>query len=290
MKYFWRRVGHLARIDWGEWSWKGTCKRQLHKQTTQWINFDTRRDIKYNKVFNICGHTYLTCWLYYQQIISNIQMSFFLVLFFLPSLNWEREYVIAILRKVGGRKQFKVLLSFSTGSFWEYFLFYGVAGFYIFWLEGVCYLLSKILSAFPRNFGDSFNRSYHANRRPETQLCFFTRSLAWDSPVRSRRPPSWKLISLFLFLLTKRVLLPLYGSGQSFSLFLLPSLCQAIHSDYYIYPQCSPSLSIRSQNANICWLSFWPGFVTSVARNWPTFLIPLLTVSLWRPVNSNTEG
>ena len=55
--------------------------------------------------------------------------------------------------------------------------------------------------------------------------------------------------------------------------------CQAISSDY-----------LRSQNANICWLSFWPGFVTSAARNWPTFLFLFLTVSLWRPVNSNTEG
>ena len=34
-----------------------------------------------------------------------MQMSFFLILFFLPSLNCEREYVIAILRKGGGRKQ-----------------------------------------------------------------------------------------------------------------------------------------------------------------------------------------
>ena len=28
----------------------------------------------------------------------------------------------------------------------------------------------------------------------------------------------------------------------------------------------------RSQNANILRLSFWPGFVTSTARNWPRFL------------------
>ena len=37
-----------------------------------------------------------------------------------------------------------------------------------------------ILSAFPRNFGDSFNASYHANCCPETQLCFFAQSLASD--------------------------------------------------------------------------------------------------------------
>ena len=35
----------------------------------------------------------------------------------------------------------------------------------------------------------------------------------------------------------------------------------------------------------------WPTFLISSTAgwNWPTFLIPLLTVSLWRPVNSNTE-
>ena len=177
-----------------------------------------------------------------------------------------------------------------TGSFWEYFLFYGLAGFYIGWLEGIVIPLSKILSTFPRNFGDSFNISGHSNSCPETRLCFFARSLSWDWPVRSRRPPSSKLDFLSLFPLTLRVLLPFLGfwpiirplsssfilSGDSFRLLSLSSI--------------SPSLSIRSQSANICWLSFWPEFVTSAARNWPTFLIPLLTVSLWRPVNSNTEG
>ena len=82
---FKRQIGHLARINWGEWSWKGTCKRQLDRQTTQWINFNPRRDIKYTKVFNTCGHTYLTCRLYYQRIISKYKclsslfFSFFLL-------------------------------------------------------------------------------------------------------------------------------------------------------------------------------------------------------------------
>ena len=43
-------------------------------------------------------------------------MSFFLVLFFLPSLNLERErergYVIAVLRKGVGRNSLKVYLAF----------------------------------------------------------------------------------------------------------------------------------------------------------------------------------
>ena len=61
-------------------------------------------------VINTCVHTYLTCWLYYQRIISKY----------------------------------------------------------------------KYLSAFPRNFSDSFNTSYHANCCPETWLCFFAQSLASD--------------------------------------------------------------------------------------------------------------
>ena len=61
----------------------------------------------------------------------------------------------------------------------------------------------------------------------------------------------------------------------------------SITSKYVLIPS---SLSIRSQSADISWLSFWPGFVTSAARNWPTFLFLFLTVNLWRPINSNTEG
>ena len=88
-----RRVGHLARINWGEWSWKGTFNWQLDRQTTQWINFDTRRDIKYNKVFfNTCGHTYLTCRLYYQRIISTYKcLSSLFFSFFLLKIDRERK-------------------------------------------------------------------------------------------------------------------------------------------------------------------------------------------------------
>ena len=54
-----------------------------------------------------------------------------------------------------------------------------------------------------------------------------------------------------------------------------------------LYVQYIPSLSIRSQSANICWFPFWSGFVTSGL----TYItIPLLTVIFWRPANSNTEG
>ena len=81
-----------------------------------------------------------------------IQMSFFLILFFLPSLNWEKEYVIAILWKSVGRNSLNVYLAFFfflAGSFWEYFLFYGLAGFYIARLECVCHLVQELSSSSP---------------------------------------------------------------------------------------------------------------------------------------------
>ena len=113
-----------------------------------------------------------------------IQMSFFLILFFLPSLNWERErereYVIAILRKGGRENSLKVYLAFRQVPSESIFSFTGLRDFIQLGLKASIISLSKILSAFPRNFGDSFNTSYHANCYLETRLCFFARSLASD--------------------------------------------------------------------------------------------------------------
>ena len=160
-------MGHLARIIWSEWSWKGTCKRrQLDRQTTQRINFDMRGHLKYNKVLiakvqtniyrgRLCfpGNSFrhkclflLFFFPFYFSIFSleprkgskvhsyfhsswnesfhSISLLFLMhiILYVLLSLNWEGEHTIAILRKGGGRKRFKVYLTFSTGFFAEYFL------------------------------------------------------------------------------------------------------------------------------------------------------------------------
>ena len=80
------------------------------------------------------------------------------------------------------------------------------------WREGTCYLLSKILSALPRSFGNSFNTSCHADCCLRTQLFSRARYLGvfWHQVSTSShsdlRPK--KLNSLSLFPLTKRVLLP----------------------------------------------------------------------------------
>ena len=100
--------------------------------------------------------------------------------------------------------------------------------------------LSKILSAFPRNFGGSFNTSYHANLKPGSASSpgvwhQIPRPLTVTSVLKTKFfiPISADEKSYFRF----------EGSGQSFGLFLLPSPCQAIHSDYYmsLYPLLCPS-------------------------------------------------
>ena len=203
--------------------------------------------LKYNKAFNTRGHTYLTCRLYYQRIIHKYKcLSSLFFSFFLLEIERERGYVIAVLGKGVGRNSLNGLLSFSTtGFFWEYFLFYGLAGFFTALAWRHQFLLSKILSAFSPGV-------WH-----ETRPCVHG----------GCRPLNWYSLSLF----------PLTKKGTTSAL------------EYW--PIIRPfSLTIRSQNANIWWLSFWPGFVTSAASNWPTFLFLFLTVSLWRSVNSNTEG
>ena len=112
-----------------------------------------------------------------------------------------------------------------TDSFWEYFLFYRLAGF--FYSLAWRHQLSSCPRFFPLFPGILATVSIHLILPPavlKPWLCFFAWSLTWDSPVCSRQPPSWKLNSLYLFPLTKKVLLP------------LPSPCQAIHSNCYLYP------------------------------------------------------
>ena len=101
---------------------------------------------------------------------------------------------------------------------------------------------------------------------------FFTRSLGMrltPSVHDDISLQNWFSLSLFP-LMKKRGLFPLYDSSQSFSFYLLLPLSG--DSLGLLYVHIAHSLSIRSQSANICWLSFWPGFVTSAARNWPRFL------------------
>ena len=120
-------------------------------------------------------------------------MSFFPFLFLSSFFELrERECVIAVL-------------SFLTGSFGEYFLFYGLAEFYIYiyvyiyialaWRHRYC--LSKILSDPPPDgdFGGSFNISYHFNYCPANPGSGFSPGV-WHEirPIYSLRHLSSKLI------------------------------------------------------------------------------------------------
>ena len=75
--------------------------------------------------------------------------SFLSSFFKLRERERERVYVIAILSKGGRRNSLNVYLAFFAGSFWEYFLFYGLAGFYIARLECVCHLVQGLSASSP---------------------------------------------------------------------------------------------------------------------------------------------
>ena len=120
----------------------------------------------------------------------------------------EREHIIAILRKGGGRKRFYGLLSFFDGFLLRFLFFHGLAGFCRN-LMGRHLLTScpRILSAFPRSFGDTFNTSCYANCCPKTQFLSFhqlgTREFVWHQVSTSShcdfRPKNWILYSYFLW-------------------------------------------------------------------------------------------
>ena len=221
---------------------------------------------------------------------SFVCLEFMKWIFSLLSLIWEGEHTIAIIGRVEGENGFKVYLTSSTSSFWEYFLFYGLAGFCTAWLEGIYYLLSNILSAFPRSFGDRFNTSYHANCCPETRLCFHARSLPSDhaSSYGDPRSQNWILYSYFRW--RKEITSVFRVLGNHSASFLFPSPCQAIPSGYYtdlcISPSQSTNLGLRSSGS----LTSIHYFLQQAGWSWPTFLIPPFNGQSLRPVNSNTEG
>ena len=120
--------------------------------------------------------------------------------------------------------------------------------------------------------------------------------LAWDSCPLTATSSSWHKTPFTATSVPKLIfftpisadgrkeLFPLWDSSQSFGFYLI--LLLSGDSLGLLYVPIPHSLPIRSQNANICWFPFWPGFVTSGL----TYItIPLLTVILWRPANSNTR-
>ena len=184
---------------------------------------------------------------------------------------------------------FKVYLASSTGFFWDFFSFTDLWDSVELGLKAPVIFLSKILSAFPRSFGDSFNTSCHANCCPETRLYFFAKSCGIRSPVLSRRPLSSKLNSLFLFPLTKKA-----TSVLGFWPIIWPlspsSPCQVIHSGYCT-DLCPSSLSTRVRLRSTDSLTYILYFLQQVGRGvdlHSSFL--LLTVSLWGLLIQTQKG
>ena len=116
------------------------------------------------------------------------------------------------------------------------------------WLEGINSLLvqDSFFRFFTRSLGHSVHTSCHPSCYPKTDFLIpISADEKGATSALEYWPIIWPLSSSFTL------------SGNSFGL---------------LYVHIPPSLSIQAQSANICWLSFWPGFVTSAARNWPTFL------------------
>ena len=114
----------------------------------------------------------------------------------------------------------------------------------------------------PGDLGGSFNISYHFNYCSANPR-FDASPVVWREihPICSRRPLFQNWFSYSLFLLTEeggyfrfRIL-----ANHLASIFFLPLSSDSLGLLYVSVPH---SLPIRSQNANICWFPFWPGFVT----------------------------
>ena len=138
-----------------------------------------------------------------------------------------------------------------TGSFGEYFLFYGLTEFYIFimlWLEGIC------SSSCPRFFPLS---------SPGV--------LAWDSRPLTVTSSSKLIFSTPISTDGRRGLFPLWDSCQSFSFYLLlpghwMQTSVGFHSD-------SHSLLSMPGRPKLTYIT----------------ILFFLAVILWRPANSNTR-
>ena len=93
-------------------------------------------------------------------------------IYFFPFLN---TYNFQYLERLGGKTVLRCTYLFRRVHFLDSFLLRGVQHFFRIWQEGTCYLLSKdSVPLFPRNFGDSFITSRHADCCPSTQ--FFSRA------------------------------------------------------------------------------------------------------------------
>ena len=152
------------------------------KLKTHWINFNT------------WGHSNMTRFLIHADtqiqrvgyIISGwyINSNVFLPFSFLSSLNWEREYVIAILRKCLGRNIHYVYLASFFGGFLLRVFSLSRAS-WVFFLHSLAWMRHS-----------SCPRAFH----------FFTRSLAWDSVHRDLRSKTDILYPYFRW--RKRMQLP----------------------------------------------------------------------------------
>ena len=168
------------------------------------------------------------------------------------------------------------------GSFWDYFLFYGLAGFYTAWLEGIYYLLVQ----------DSFRFSPEFQR--QFQYILSRQLLSWNPALLLRPEFGIRSPSSHGDLCPENYIFYPYFHWRKGCYFCFRVLANHLASFFFLYPVrrfvrtaiSSTRVRLRSTDS----LTYILYFLQQAGRSWPTFLIPLLTVSLSRPVNSNTEG
>ena len=136
------------------------------------------------------------------------------------------------------------------------------------WLEGISYPLVQDSFRFSPEFWRQFQFILsHQLLSGKPRRCLFARSLAWDSPVRSWRSLSSKLISFFLFPLTKK---------KATSVFKV--LANHLASFFFPYPvkrfvrTTISSTRVRLRGTDS--LTDILFFLQQAGQSWPTFLIP----------------
>ena len=139
---------------------------------------------------------------------------------------------------------------------------------------------------------------------PRALFRFFTWSLAWDLPVCSWQPPSWKLIFFIPIFADEKGCYFCFRilANHLASFFFLHPVRRFVQTTisiqyipFFIHPVTECKHLLAFILTQICYfgseeLTYILYFLQQASQSWPTFLILLLTVSPWQPVNSNMGG
>ena len=191
-----------------------------------------------------------------------MQMSFFLPFsfpssFFKMERERERERERMQLQYIGGvegENDFKVYLASSTGFFWDFFFFYGLARFCTAWLEGPLSSCPKFLPLSPE-----FRRQF--------QYISSLQLLSWN-PVLLLGPELWHQITRPLTatsVLKTAVFIPISADEKGASGFRV----LANHLASFFFPHPVRRFVRSTVLTSVCPLLHPRRYIVHIA--WPTF-------------------